>query len=53
MNRGKNNMQLKYIKLRFSSLRIVRDTFKDSLDLEEVIAQPIHVRWLKCGQKNS
>ncbi len=38
-------MQLKYIKLRFSSLRIVRDMCKASLDLEEDIAQPIHVRW--------
>jgi len=27
--------------------------FKDNLDLEEVIVQQIHVKWLKCGLKNN
>lgn len=38
-------MRLKYIKLRFLFLRIVRDMSRANLDLEEDIAPPIHVRW--------
>ena len=53
MNKGRNNMLLKSIRLQFQFLKIVKDMFKVNLDLEGDIVQLIHVKWLRCGLKNN
>lgn len=48
-----SSMQLKFIRLPFWCSRIEKDMCRVSLDLEEGIALPILVKWLKCGLRRN
>ena len=51
--KAESSMQLRFIRLPFWCSRIERDMCRVSLGLEEDIAQPILVKWLKCGLRRN